>query len=81
MDKWRRNLYSGLCATDGITYRDKHVFKCVQETEYGKRVNLQLSHNGACFTWRLLWNTIAPYLIVSRLRTDLILIQKHTSFI
>lgn len=67
MDNWRRNLFSGLCATDGHTYRDKYEFKCVQESEYGKRINLQLSHNGACFTWRLLWNTIEPFLIVSGL--------------
>lgn len=81
MDNWRRNLFSGLCGTDGNTYRDKYIFKCVQESQYGKRVNLQLSHNGSCFTWRLLWYTIRPYLMVSRLRTDLILIEHHSSLL
>lgn len=71
MDYWRHNLFSGLCGTDGKTYRDQNLFKCIQETEYGKRVNLQLSHNGSCFEWRLLWKTIAPVLVVSRLITDL----------
>lgn len=66
LDLWLRNLSSGLCGTDGVTYRDKHLFKCVQETEYGKQVDLQLSHKGACFTWPLLWKTIAPFLVVSQ---------------
>lgn len=54
-DKWLHTLFSGLCSTDGKTYRDEYLFKCVQGTEYGKRVNLKLSHNGACFQWRLLY--------------------------
>lgn len=80
-DNWRLDLFSGLCGTDGISYRDKIVFKCEQGTEYGKRVNLQLSHKGACFTWPLLWNTIFPFLIVSRLRSDLILIENDFIFV
>lgn len=78
MDNWKRNLFSGFCGTDGISYRDKNIFKCMQESEYGQRVNLQLSHNGACFTWPLLWRTIAPFLLVSR--TDLILIENQLNF-
>lgn len=80
-DGWRRTLFSGLCATDGHTYRDKNIFKCVQESEYGKRVNLQLSHKGHCFEWPMLWKTIAPFLYVSRLSIELILIKNRFIFV
>lgn len=69
-DKWNRDLFFGVCGTDGHSYRDVSSLKCQQQTEYGKQVNLQLSHNGACFEWRLLWNTILPFLIVSKYKTD-----------
>lgn len=52
-DKWLRNLFSGLCRTDGRIYHDND-FECVPGTEYEKRVNLQQSHEGAGFTWGLL---------------------------
>lgn len=81
MDNWRRNLFAGLCGTDGVSYRDKNEFKCVQKSEYGKEVNLQLSHEGACFTWPLLWYTVLPCVIVSKRRTDLILTENHFIFV
>lgn len=35
-----------VCGTDGKTYKDNGSFRCVQNEEYGKRVNLQRKHEG-----------------------------------
>lgn len=41
-----------VCGTDGKTYEDNGSFKCTQNKEYGKRVNLQLKHEGPCWPWQ-----------------------------
>lgn len=41
-----------LCGTDGKTYEDNGFFKCAQNGEYGKRVNLQVKHEGPCWPWQ-----------------------------
>lgn len=79
-DRWLFDLSSGLCGSDRKTYRDKDVFECVQGTEYGKRVSLQLSHKGACFEWYLLWRSAQPFLIVSKMRIDLNLMGNYFIF-
>lgn len=65
----RLTVFSGVCGSDGRTYSDINILKCVQGTEYGKQVNLQLSHEGTCFgelTWKQINLTILPFVIVSR---------------
>lgn len=44
-------LHPGVCGTDGRDYYDLETFKCVQRTERGKRINLQLRHEGGCWIW------------------------------
>lgn len=39
-----------VCGSDGKRYH-RLYFKCEQDTEYGKRVNLQFRHIGECFIW------------------------------
>lgn len=39
-----------VCGTDGITYKENGRFQCAQNSEYGKRVNLQIEKRGPC--WR-----------------------------
>lgn len=39
-----------VCGTDGKTYGNESALKCKQRTEYGKRVNLQVSHRFACWS-------------------------------
>lgn len=40
-----------VCGTDGKDYINKSVLRCKQETEYGKRENLQLWHIEPCWIW------------------------------
>lgn len=40
-----------VCGTDGLTYTDPMQLHCIQEQEYGKRVNLQFKHDGPCWIW------------------------------
>lgn len=58
-----------ICGSDG---KDYHVdlLKCVQESEYGKRVNLQLSHEWRCFIWERQGLQTSTFFIVSKLRID-----------
>lgn len=42
---------SEVCGTDGKTYGNLSSLRCEQKEEYGKRVNLQLSHNMPCWIW------------------------------
>lgn len=77
-------VFSGVCGSDGRTYRNIDILKCVQGTEYGKQVNLQLSHEGTCFgelTWQQINLTILPFVIVSRLKIDSTLIEHHFIFV
>lgn len=47
------DLYPPLvCGTDGQTYKDNGSFQCAQNGEYGKRVNLQVKHEGPCWPWQ-----------------------------
>lgn len=40
-----------VCGTDGKTYKNQFILRCAQNKEYGKRVNLELSHRGFCSPW------------------------------
>lgn len=40
-----------VCGTDGKNYKNVYRLKCAQHTEYGKRVNLQMSHSWECYIW------------------------------
>lgn len=46
-EMWPKNV----CGTDGYDYHNLHYFRCIQTTEYGKRVNLQLSNEWRCWIW------------------------------
>lgn len=43
--------YRPVCGTDGKNYVHKYGLMCAQHREYGKRINLQLSHFGKCYLW------------------------------
>lgn len=49
-DAVRLNLMY-LCGSDGYKYENPSVLECIQRTEYGKRVDLQLQHYYRCFIW------------------------------
>lgn len=40
-----------VCGTDGKTYPNKFHLMCAQHEEYGKRINLQMSHLSKCYPW------------------------------
>lgn len=40
-----------VCGTDGRNYANPSFLRCEQNKEYGKRVNLQLSHEMPCWIW------------------------------
>lgn len=40
-----------VCGTDNISFFSIDVLECIKQTEYGKRVNLQLKHEGMCWMW------------------------------
>lgn len=40
-----------VCGTDGKTYLNPSHLLCDQREEHGKRINLQLKHDGACWIW------------------------------
>lgn len=61
MMMWPTSLYDNICGTDGRSYYNIRHLECMQRTEYGKSVNLQFKHDGACFTWYLLFRTKLPY--------------------
>lgn len=65
MVPWPDSLFYNICGTDGNSYYDIRHLECNQRTEYGKRVNLQFKHDGACFTWYLLFRTLgrSPYFV------------------
>lgn len=50
-----------VCGTDGKTYENNGMFKCIQEEEYGKSVNLQLKHIGPCWPWQHYKHTIIEF--------------------
>ena len=56
--------YPGLiCGTDGKTYEDDGSFACAQNKEYGKRINLQLKHDGPCWPWQHYRHDIKKFFI------------------
>lgn len=66
----------GICGTDDQTYHDIRHLKCVQRSNYGKRVNLQFKYDCECTEWRFMGIHLKmvarkhPYIPVSKLRID-----------
>lgn len=65
-----------VCGSDGNDYHFGDI-KCVRRfTEYGKRVNLQTMHDGACYIWEdrlgMGFRTITLCIAVSKLQIDAI---------
>lgn len=59
-----------VCGTDGNDYHDLAYFRCAQTMEYGKRVNLQLRHEGSCWMWERHGIETSTLCFVSKLRID-----------
>lgn len=57
MIEWPTSLYDNICGTDGNSYYNILDLECMQRSDYGKRVNLQFKHDGACFTWYVFFRT------------------------
>lgn len=76
--------YDGLplvCGTDGKTYGNLGRLNCeIEETEYGKRINLQLKHDGACWIWEKYGYDTYAVILVSKFQRDLISIDDQSYF-
>lgn len=59
-----------VCGTDGYDYKNIQYLRCVQTMEYGKRVNLQLSHRMGCWIWEQHGIETSTLCAVSILRID-----------
>lgn len=59
-----------VCGTDNVGYKDFRMLECAKLKVEGKRINLQLKHEGNCLIWERYGFETSTVIIVSKLRID-----------
>lgn len=59
-----------ICGTDNRGYKDFMHLECGKTREEGKRINLQLKHEGNCWIWEQYGFETSTVIFVSKLRID-----------
>lgn len=59
-----------ICATNGLFYNHLGKLNYSANTEEGKRINLQLKHEGSCVIWYDYGNETLTVVFVSKLGID-----------